>query len=264
MVRSLPLQSCSWLTVDYLSGHLTSALGRVSLDEDKTTRLRPAHRDTHTDNVDEGFVRPTQPGETDSATYHPDAGSSTHNTPIGITPGQDSQEQFDQGMDDESLFSQFMNLDDWPTTQTTTPELDSPRTHSSNSSSVPPMHALEWDLEPTSLHLVDTKKFETFIDANGGEKVSPWPWGNFTYQPPAPVKYLEPEEKFMELRFKETMSMLREGLTEAMAEEAIRQGEKAAKLKERREKWEAEWGADHPPLVAFTDQVIRGRTIYNP
>ena len=71
----------------------------------------------------------------------------------------------------------------------------------------------------------------------------------------------------MELEFAAIMRMLREELTEAMAEEVIRDGEKAAKLrelKERREKWEVEREIFHPSLVAFNAQVIRGRIIYNP
>ena len=164
-------------------------------------------------------------------------------------------------MDDAFLISQLMNLDSWPSTdQMTTPELDSPGTPSRSSPSIPPARALEWDLDPSSLHLVDMKKFETFTDSDGEEKVSPWPWGNHTYRPPTPQKHLEPEECIMELEFAAIMSMLREELTEAMAEEAIQDGEKAAKLRELKER---ETG-HRAPLVVFNDQVIRGRTIYNP
>ena len=253
--------------VIYLPGHLTSSPGRVSLDEDGT-KLRIVLQDTYTDGVDGGLARPTQPGDTNLAKHHPDAGLSTRGTPIDTAPGQGSQKQFDQEMEDAFLISQFMNLDNWPNTdQTTTPRLDSPGTSSSSSSRIPPAHALEWDLDPSSLHLVDMKKFETFIDADGKEKVSPWPWGNYTYRPRTPPRHLEPEECIMELEFEAIMSMLKEELTEAMAEEAIRDGEKAAKLrelKERREKWGDERETGHPPLVAFNDRVIRGRTIYNP
>ena len=168
-------------------------------------------------------------------------------------------------MDDASLISQFMNLDSWPSTdQTTTPDLDSPRTPSSSSSRVPPAQVIEWDLDPSSLHLVDMKKFETVIGSNGEEKVSPWPWGNYTYRPRTPPKFPEPEEQLVELEFEATMKMLTEGLTEAMAEEAIREGERAVKLREWEEKWGAGRGTDRPPLVAFNNQVVRGRTIYNP
>ena len=261
-MRLLPFRSGSWLTVViYPSGHHTSSLGRASLDEDNATKSRTALQDTHTDSVDGRPVLLTQSRETYLAKHHPDAGSSIRETPVNTAPGQGSQEQFDQGMDDASLISQFMNLDSWPSTdQTMTPELDSPGTPSGSSRSVPPAHALEWDLDPSSLHLVDMKKFETFNDSDGEEKVSPWPWGNYTYRPRTPQKYLDPKECMMELEFAAIMSMLREELTEAMAEEAIRDGEKAAKLRELKERETGHWA----PLVVFNDQVIRGRTIYNP
>ena len=65
----------------------------------------------------------------------------------------------------------------------------------------------------------------------------------------------------MELQFAAITSMLREEPTKVVVEEAVRdKAAKLRKLKERREGWGAGRETGHPPLVAFNDQVIRGRT----
>ena len=266
----------------YPSGHPTPSRLRASLDEDYTTQLGAALQDTHTDTVDEGPLRPTQSGSTEYYSY---AGSSTE-TSVDIIPAPGSQEQFDQdvmiyyhGIDDASLASQFLNLDDdevWPCTdQTVTTKLDSPVSPSSSLSSTSTGDTLEWELEPSSLHLYDMKKFETVIDFDGTVKTTPWPWGDFKYRPPSPPRYLEPEECAMEYQFLEIEKMLREQLTEAMAQEAIRDGRRAMRRRKRIERRERraekemrrrkklEREDDRPIIFAFNNQAIRGRTIYN-
>lgn len=178
-----------------------------------------------------------------------------------------------QVANDPSLVSQFLDLGDenwatWPNSgQTTTSEFDPSTILFSSSSSVPEGGALGWELEPSSLHLVDMKKFETIPDLGDGETASPWPWGNYTYRPPTPPRFLEPEECIMELELAAMERMLREELTEAMAEEAIRGGEKAAKRREFGEgtgEWGGEVKSNQPSIIAFNNRVVHGRTIYNP
>lgn len=174
------------------------------------------------------------------------------------------------GIDDSSLASQFLNLDDeaWPCAdQMTTSKPDSLASPSSSLSSVSTGDTLEWDLEPTSLHLVDMAKFETVADFDGGEKMSPWPWGDYKYRPPSPKTYLDPEAYFVENQLTAIENMLREQLTEAMAQEAILDGMKAMKRREkeeRRKRRKLEREDNRPITLAFDNQMVRGRTIYNP
>ena len=272
----MDIQSGRWLTFSlYLSEYRTSSRRRISPNKNNITKSEAGPQNTHADIVDKGVVPPTRHKETNS-----DTGSSTDQAPVDTTPVQGSQERFDQdvmiyyqGVDDSSLVSQFLNLDDetcvtWPDfNQTTTLSLNSPMIPSTSFTSIPEGDASGWELEPTSLHMIDMKKFETVPDFGDGEKASPWPWGNYTYRPPTPPRYLEPDECIMELEFAAMERMLREELTETMAEEAIRGGREAAKQREPREKKEEgciETERERPSIVAFNHRVVRGRTIYNP
>ena len=142
-------QSNRWLTFSlYLSGHRTSSRRRISPDRNDITKLKAGPQNTHADIVDEGVVPPTQLKGT-----NPDTGSSTDQAPVDTTPAQGSQERFDQdvmiyyqGVDDSSLVSQFLNLDDWPEfDQTTTPDLDSSTMPSTSFTSTPELDASGWD-----------------------------------------------------------------------------------------------------------------------
>ena len=267
----------------HLSGHPTQSWRRASPDEDYSTQSEVASQDTDIDDVDEGFTQQTQSGETSSAEDFSDTESSSEEGSVDTAPVLGSQEQFDQevmiyygGIDDSSLASQFLNLDDeaWPCTdQTMTTESDSLVSSSSSLSSVSAGDTLEWELEPSSLHLFDMAKFETVADFDGGEKISPWPWGDYKYRPPSPQTYLDPEAYFVEDQLNAIKNMLREELTEAMAQEAILDGKKAMKRrereerreeKERRKKRKLEREDNRPITLAFDNQMVRGRTIYNP
>ena len=260
----------------YLSGHPTLVQRSVSLDEGYFTQSE----DTHIDDIDDGFTHQTQPEGSGSANHLSDTGFYPSEPSIDTIPG--SQEQFDQevmiyynGIDDSSLASQFLNLDDeaWPCTdQIVTPELDSLASPSSSLSSVSTGDTLEWELEQNSLHLVDMQKFETFVDFDGNMKTTPWPWGDYKYQPPTLPSYFDPQECAIEYQLLEIEKMLREQLTETMAEEAILEGKRAMDRKEkreRRERSERRWKMraekdNRPTTLAFDNEVVRGRTIYNP
>lgn len=245
------------------------------------TKSKTVPRNTQTDIVDEGLIPQTQPEVTKLAEHNPDSGSPTDQTPVDTLPAEGSQERFDeevmiyyQTAVDPSLGSQFLDFgnETWSTwrssDQTTTPELDSLMVPSSSSSSVSEGGALGWELEPSSLHQIDMKKFETVPDFGGGETVSPWPWGNYTYRPPTPPRFLEPDECLVEAKFAAMNKKFEERLTEVMAEEAIQGGKKAAKWRELIEEetggWRVEVGSSRPPIIAFNNRAIRGRTIYNP
>jgi len=123
---------------------------------------------------------------------------------------------------------------------------------------------LPWGIEPTSLQLLDTTKFEIEIDANGVETRNPWPWGDYTYQPPNPKRSFDFEEYTQEHRLAKIEEKLRIRLSERFAEKAIRSGRKA-RAERRREKKKGKRieKENSLPIVAFS-QVIRGRTVYNP
>lgn len=274
-------QLVHWLTFStHLSGHPTTPVRRASSGQDYTTQPRAIVRDTHTNHFDERYLLSTQYRETYSTEHRSNTGSSADDAFVDTTPGLASQEQFDQdvmiyyqGIDDSSLAAQFLNLDDeaWPCTdQIATVEPDPLATPSSSLSSVSTEDVPEWELEPSSLQLLDMKKFETVTDFDGEEKSTPWPWGDYVYRPRTPVSYPDPVECVMEYQFAQIEKTLREELMEAMAQEAIRDGMKATKRKERearrlaKERRRIGRESCHPTLVAFNNQVIRGRTIYNP
>ena len=173
-----------------------------------------------------------------------------------------------QAIDDSSLAAQFLNLDDETTpctNQITTPELDSPSTPSSSLSSATTGGSLDWELESTSLQFLDMKKFETVTDFDGGEKITPWPWGDYKYRPPTPLEYLDPIEYAMEYQLAEIEKALRDELMEIMTQQAIHEGKKATAGRQRRGgKGPAARESGEPTTLAFNGQVVRGRTIYNP
>lgn len=249
----------------YLSDHLISPRRRASSNEDYANQHL---QDTPTDSTDGQYHHGTQPGETNPTQYH----SSTM---------LESQERFDQEVMvyyhaiDSSLASQFLNLDDetWPCTdQTVTPELGSLTAPSSSLQSVSTEDTPEWDVEPSSFHLFDMKRFETATDLDGGKKTTPWPWGDYKYRPPTPPRYLDPEAYVAEFELAEIEKSLQEKLTETMAQEAILDGVRRTATKrkvegerrEKRKKMRVGRGDGQPPTVAFNNQVVRGRTIYNP
>jgi len=277
------IQSGHRLTLSiHLSGHPTQSRRRASPEEDYSTQSEAASQDTDIDDVDEGFTQ-TQSEETSSAEDFSDTESSSDEGSVDITPVLGSQEQFDEevmiyygGIDESSLASQFLNLDDeaWPCTdQMVTTEPDSLVSSSSSLPSVSTGDTLGWELEPSSLHLIDMAKFETVADFDGGEKTSPWPWGDYKYRPPSPQTYLDPEAYFVEDQLTAIKNMLREELTEVMAQEAILDGKKAMKRREREERREErerrkrrkfEREDNRPITLAFDNEMVRGRTIYNP
>ena len=116
------------------------------------------------------------------------------------------------------------------------------------------------------------KKFETFVDFDGKMKTTPWPWGDYKYRPPTLPTYLNPQECAIECQLLEIEKALREQLTEIMAEEAILEGKRAMERKERRERIEKRERRrkrraekdDRPTTLAFDNELVRGRTIYNP
>ena len=171
-----------------------------------------------------------------------------------------------------SLVSQFLNLDDdsaWDDQTATIDDTQSPTTPSSTPAGTVTGDTSGWDLEPTSFHLLDMRKFETVTDFDGEEKAVPWPWGDYKYQPATPQTYLDPEEYLAECQLKEIEGMMREELMEAMAQEAIAAG-KETKRKQRKEgrkgpvkRVKREDDQPVTSTVAFNNQVVRGRTIYN-
>jgi len=109
---------------------------------------------------------------------------------------------------------------------------------------------------------------------DGEKKTTPWPWGNYQYRPPTPPTYFDPEGYVMEFQLAEVDRALREELTEVMAQEAILDGNQGrSETTKRRETEDRKEGKKkrriekeyyRPTTVAFNNQVVRGRTIYNP
>lgn len=228
-------------------------------------------QDTPTGNADDGHARHVQSGDVGSTEQDPDTVSFTSETPFETIPGLSSQENFDEEVMiyyhelDSSLASQFLNLDDEAsarTDQMVTPDIDTPMTSSSSLSGTTTGDTTEWEFEPTSLHFLDTKKFETVIDLAGGEKTVPWPWGDYKYRPPTPLSYLEPKDYIMEFQLAEMEEVLRDELMESMVQEAILDGER--QRRDVKGKGRDEGEGEKPTTVAFNNQMVRGRTIYNP
>ena len=103
--------------------------------------------------------------------------------------------------------------------------------------------------------------------------VGNWPWGGFTYQPEPIVEYKEPEDMVLDYELEGIQELMREELTEIIANEAIRAGRKemerqkkeARKARRRARKTRVTRDVDdRPSTTAFDNQAVRGRTIYNP
>ena len=178
-------------------------------------------------------------------------------------------------MDQDELFeeeaiafaSEYLNLDYETSTfaehAVVAEPISSPTSSDSSSSPTSTVEDVEmpWEIEQTSLSLLDTTKFEIEIDANGFETRNPWPWGDYTYQPPSPPRYFDSEEYAQAHQLARIEEKLRVRLSERFAENAIH-SDREAKAGRLREEKKVE-GETSPPIVAFS-QVIRGRTIYNP
>jgi len=165
-----------------------------------------------------------------------------------------------------SLASQFLNLDDQPSAcvdQMVAAGAQSLPTSSSSLSGIATGSVLEGDAEPSSFHLLDMKKLETVTDFDGGDKTVPWPWGDYEYRPTTPPGYVDPEEYAAKYHLSEIEKALREELSEIMVKEAILIGEHEVKQRQQRGGRRAEKGKYQPGTVAFNNQVVRGRTIYN-
>ena len=123
---------------------------------------------------------------------------------------------------------------------------------------------ISWKIELTSLSLLDATKFEIGIDANGVETRSPWPWGDYTYRPPSPPRYLDFEQYAQECWLTKIKEKLRARVSERFAEKAICSDEEAeTERRGEKEKGKEVERDSSTDIVAFS-QVIRGRTIYNP
>ena len=227
------------------------------------------------------------PAPEDSNEDHRDQTAVLHDTPADSSEGGNtrrinssnaglgSQEKFDEEVmiyyhsNESSLISEFLNLNDetrpcadWMVTD----GIDSLATFSSSlPGTVTDGETREWELKPTSIHHFDMKKFEIVTDF-AGEEATPWPWGDYKYRPPTPQRYPDPEEYIMECQLAETMEEFRDDFMEAMAQEAIFDGEMEVRRqrRERREGGRVEREDDRPITIAFNGHVIRGRTIYNP
>lgn len=126
----------------------------------------------------------------------------------------------------------------------------------------------EWDLEPTSLHLLDMERFETVTDFDGDKKANPWPWSDYTYQPCTNSGRLDLDDFVAEWQIKQIEKALWEEMSEIMAQDAILAGEVAEMARKQRGgktggKSAPRWGS-RPGTIAFNNHVVRGRTIYNP
>ena len=265
----------NWLTFSIcLLGHLTPSQPRASSSYSKRRNPREGSDEDYTGQpntlpqyivTNNGQAQSTNPSGT-LTEYHYNTGPSTDETHIGAIPG--SQEKFDEDVMvyyraiESSLASQFLNLDDQAPTwgdQIVATGTQHPAMPSSSLVGGAP----EQGVEPTSLHLFDMKRFETVTDFDGGEKTVPWPWGGCEYRPPTPLGYLDPEGYVVEHQIAEIEGALRDKLMGVMTQEAILSGEKARR-RERREGKMVERKGDKPATVAFNNQAVRGRTIYNP
>lgn len=168
-----------------------------------------------------------------------------------------------------SLASQFMDLGDQPSAcadQIVAAGAQSLQTSSSSFAGIATGNVLGWEAEPASFHLVDMKKFETVTDLDGGNKTAPWPWGDYEYRPSTPPGYVDLEEYAAEYHLSEIEKVLRDELSEIMVQEAILAGEREMKQKEQKGKREGnkvESGRYQQGIVAFNNQVVHGRTIYD-
>jgi hypothetical protein len=170
-----------------------------------------------------------------------------------------------------SVASQFLSYDindelDWLCTTTDTAQFPSASSSSSSLSTTPLQEQFSpapWGVEFTDYDVGTLVS----LDVSHSTKERSWPWGNFVWKPSVPTEYLDPYEYMIEDQLKE---IIREELTESMAQEAIEAGNRKAtpKKKPTKEKRREEKGKERervqPYILAFGDQQVRGRTIYNP
>ena len=201
-------------------------------------------------------------------------GSQCVTRPFSVPLTAEKPVSSDEPFEEEAIAfaSEYLNLDYETSTFADHAGVAEPVSSSTSSDSSPSSSpnntagevGLPWGIEPTSLPLLDTTKFEIEIDANGVQTRNPWPWGDYTYQPPNPTRSLDFEEYTQEHRLAKIEEKLRIRLSERFAEKAIRGGRKArAKGRREKKKGKRVEKENSSPIVAFS-QVIRGRTIYNP
>ena len=93
-----------------------------------------------------------------------------------------------------------------------------------------------------------------------------WPWGDYQNWPPTPETYLEPVDCLMEVEMKEIEEVMREEIMEIMAQDATGNGKREMKRREKQERKERKKrrGRKTPGTLAFNNQLVRRRAIYNP
>ena len=232
-----------------------------------------------TDDGDDGDSLPASAEDQDSMVSDSDYGSCAlqdgHDSPVEFNYATHipftAGEPVDQGEFYEeaamSFTSEYLNLDyEISTFANHTAEAGFSSSPTSSFSSPSLTSTAEdgeawWEIEHTSLSLLDTTKFEIEVGANGAQVRNPWPWGDYTYRSPSPPRYHEPEDYVREGQLAWIKENLRVQLSESFAEAAIRGGGKERRGENQKAK---EVGREtSTPIVAFS-QVIRGRTIYNP
>ena len=255
--------------------HRKRLSAREGNGEDYTNKLKAVPHHTLTEGVDDGRREPTQPSDTGSTKPHCDTGSISDETPVDAIPEPGSQEKFDEDVMiyynaiEPSLASQFLNLDDQVSASVDQMAASGSQPTAALSSSLADTAtgtSPEWEAEPTSFRLLDMHKFETLTDFDGGYKTVQWPWGDYRYQPSRLPGDLDPEECAEQYYRSQIEKMLREEITEIMAQEAIRAGEQEMKRKQqggKKEEKRAERGGTRPDTVAVNDRVVHGRTIYS-
>lgn len=287
----------AWIDVPYLPSEEPVPLQQIDLP----SRVK-SHQPTHEEN-DEDYI-----AHQNAVLQYSflDDGQAGHSVPDGVAYTDDyfsaesplnegpdylaSEERSQQLFDDEvmiyyraiesSLDSQFTDPqargEDWPFDNRITADyIDSPAS-SSTTLLTPPMEedSMPWGCDPvfSSLPHLDMAKFEVVSDFDGGEKVAPWPWNDYRYQPHTPETYLDPVDYLMEAEMKEIEEAMQEEIMEIMAQEAIDDGKREIRRRKKQERRERKKRRerktnrepDEPGTIAFNNQVVRGRTIYNP
>ena len=190
-------------------------------------------------------------------------------TPLTVGKSVDPGELF--GEEVIAFASKYLNLDCETSTfadrAVVAEPISSPTLSDSSSSPASTAEDVEvpWEIEPTSLSLLDTTKFEIEIDANGVETRNPWPWGDYTYRPPNPPRYFDFEEYIQAHQLAKIEEKLRVRISERFAENSIYDGMRENRGERQREKMKGKKAEKETssPVVAFS-QVVPGRTIYNP
>lgn len=235
---------------------------------------------SHGSDIDQQMTDIQATATTDDDDEHDLATPSDDEETANLTPEELSQLQFDQDVMvyyrsvDSALASEFLNPDalneDLPCIyQVTTDGSQSPASSSATSPSLgTPAEAdiAQFSNRPLDSSLLDGGDFDAFPIFGNTKNTAGWPWGDFTYRPRTPEQYLDPVEYLMEDQLREEEAIAREELSELMLQQAIRDGVRETRREERPERRERRKRVkiDHPTTRAFNNQVIRGRTIYNP